>query len=193
MEHSNSRESLEINHLKLKKAQQVIKDKLLVASILCNKSSIYYNRFKMFLVVPNLFISSCSAIVNNQDLDVSFLKIFNTVINTITVLLLGLQTSFRVSEMTDIYKNQSNALVKLMHEQEGLEMKNTLTFDNITSITERYDTIMGNLMFPSYIMKQVRDEYGTKKHLPMCINHIEKTFIEPASPSRTFIIPNGSV
>lgn len=109
-----------------------LRDKMLVASFLCNKSSIYYNRFEMLLVVPNLIISSVSALVNNQDIDFHILMVFNT----ITVLLFGIMTSFRVAERADIYKNQSNALVTLMHEQEALKMNNFITFDNITSLTE---------------------------------------------------------
>ena len=179
---------------KSKKNLEIIKDRLHVATVLCSKSSIFYGRMKMFLIVPNLLLSSTGAFINNQEIDHDTLKIVNTVINGLTILLIGLQTSFRISEQSDLFKNASNALIKILHDIEAKECSDLITSDFIISSTQQYDQIMSNLAdFPKHIRENVRNEYGGMKHLPIVINGIKKTFIEPQSPSSTFVVKNEIV
>jgi hypothetical protein len=179
---------------KSKKNLEIIKDRLHVAAVLCSKSSIFYGRMKMFLIVPNLLLSSTAAFINNQQINHETLKIVNTIINGLTILLIGLQTSFRISEQSDLFKNSSNAFIKILHDIEAKECSDLITPDFIISSTQQYDQIMSNLSdFPRHIRENVRNEYGGMKHLPIIINGITKTFIEPQSPSSTFVVQNELV
>jgi hypothetical protein len=188
MDRSNSLDVVPpVLNSKGKKNKEMLKDKTEVASILCSRSSIY-TRVKHLLIIPNLIISSVSAIVNNQNIEHNTLKIYNTIINSITVLLLGLTTTLKVSENADAFKNSANALTKLLHEIEGKEASDTITVDFISTSTQQYDLIMGTLPnFPTHIKNEVRGEFGGKKWLPLCINGIVKIVVEPASPSRSFV------
>jgi len=167
---------------KAKKSLEIIKDKLHVASVLCSKSAIYFNRVKMILIIPNLLLSSGGVIVNNNLRDEEFLKIINTVINALTLLLIGIHTSFRINEQVDIMKNGVVSLTKLLHTLESFENSDMLTADHVNQTTLNYDIIMSNLSdFPQHIRTSVQNEYATQKHLPICINGIKKTFIERSS------------
>jgi hypothetical protein len=177
-----------LNH-KSKKNLEIIKDRLHVATVLCSKSSIFYGRMKMFLIVPNFLLSATGAFINNQQILPETLKIINTIINGLTILLIGLQTSFRISEQSDLFRNASNALIKILHDIEAKECCDSITPDFIIYATQQYDQIMSNLSdFPRHIRESVRTEYGGQKHLPIVINGIKKTFIEPSSPAATFVV-----
>ena len=165
---------------KAKKSLEIIKDKLHVASVLCSKSAIYFNRVKMILIIPNLLLQSVGVIVNNNNhIDVEILKVINTVINALTLLLIGIHTSFRINEQVDIMKNGVVSLTKLLHTLESFENSDMLTAEHVNQTTLNYDIIMSNLSdFPQHIRNSVQNEYATQKHLPICINGIKKTFIE---------------
>ena len=165
---------------KAKKNLEIIKDKLHVASILCSKSNIYFNRVKMILIIPNLLLSSVGVIVNNNNhIEPEILKIINTVINALTLLLIGIHTSFKISEASDTMKSGVVSLTKLLHTLESFENSDLLTAEHINQTTLNYDVIMSNLTdFPQHIRKNVQKEYATQKHLPICINGIKKTIIE---------------
>ena len=48
---------------------EIVKDRLFVAIVLCNKSSNWYGRMKKILIIPNIIISSTGAFINNQNID----------------------------------------------------------------------------------------------------------------------------
>ena len=177
---------------KAKRNKEMIKDRTEVASILCSRSSVYYSRLKHLLIIPNLIISSGSAIINNQNFEYETLKIYNTVVNSVTVLLLGLVTTFKVSENADTFRNTASALTKLLHDIESKEGSDDITVEFITQSTEKYDVLMSNLPnFPNHIKTKVRNEFGTKKYLPLIINGIAKLVVEPDSPTNRPRIPTS--
>jgi hypothetical protein len=190
MNRSNSFDNSAILNSKARRNKEMIKDRTEVASILCSRSSIYYSRLKHMLIIPNLIISSCSAIINNQNFEYETLKIYNTVVNSITVLLLGLVTTLKVSENADIFRNTATQLTKILHEIESREGSETITTEFITQSTEKYDVLMSTLPhFPNHVKNNVRNEFGTKKWLPLVINGIVKLTVEPDSPvNRSFQI-----
>lgn len=167
---------------KLKKNLEVLKDRLHVASVLCNRSNIYYSTIKSLLLFPNMLISSVSMIFNNQNFDSTFLRYYNTIINSITVFLLAVQTQLKISENADIFKSSSNSLLGLLHELENAEGKNEpISSEFISNTNQRYDMIMAALpIIPSRIREKTRAEYGGKFHLPLIINGVAKISISEA-------------
>jgi len=164
---------------KLKRNTEILKDRLHVASVLCNRSNIYYSRIKSLLLFPNMLISSVSMIFNNQNFDSTFLRYYNTIINSITVFLLAVQTQLKISENADIFKSSSNSLLGLLHELENAEGKSEpISSEFISNTNQRYDMIMAALpIIPSRIRTAVQNEYGGKFHLPIIINGIPKVSI----------------
>ena len=163
--------------IKINKNKEIIKDNLFVACILCNDTAIFYNRLKAFSILPNLLISSVAVIINQHNFDNPFiLQIFNTMVNSITVLLVGLSTSYKISENADTFRNSYNALTKLLHDLENKEMlENGINSDIIILITNQYDMVLDTLpQIPYHIRNKVRDTWKGKKHLPIMINGYAK-------------------
>jgi hypothetical protein len=164
---------------KLQKNIEILKDKLHVSTVLCNRASIYYTRFKNVLLFPNLLISSISMIVNQNGVDSDFLKYYNTCVNAITVFLIALQNQLKISENADIFKSSSSSLLMLLHEIENAENKEEgLSLEFVSNSTQKYDMIMGSLpVIPSSIREKTRNEFAGKMHLPVLINGIAKVSI----------------
>lgn len=164
---------------KLQKNIEILKDRLHVASVLTNRSSIYYSRIKSILLFPNMLISSVSMIFNNQNFDSTFLRYYNTIINSITVFLLAVQTQLKISENADIFKSSSNSLLTILHEIENKENTGILSSEFVGTCNQRYDLIMGNIpIIPSRIREKTREEYKGKYHLPLIINGCPKLTVQ---------------
>jgi hypothetical protein len=171
-----------MDNSKLKRNTEILKDRLHVASVLCNRASIYYTRFKNILLFPNLLISSVSMIFNNQNFDPEVLKYYNTCVNAITVFLIAIQNQMKIAENADLFKTSSNSLLTLLHEVENMENKEEqMTSEFLSNSTQKYDMIMSNLpIIPSSIRERTRNEYGGKFHLPLIINGLAKVSISEA-------------
>lgn len=161
---------------KLQKNIEILRDRLHVSSVLCNRASIYYTRFKNVLLLPNLLISSISMIVNQNGVDSDFLKYYNTAVNAITVFLIAIQNQMKISENADIFKSSSNSLLMLLHEVENAENKDEpISSEFVSNSTQKYDMIMSALpVIPSNIREKTRNEFAGKYHLPVLINGIAK-------------------
>ena len=164
---------------KLKKSKEILKDRLHVAGVLCNKSAIYYSRLKNILLFPNLLISSVSMIFNNQNFDPEVLKYYNTCVNAITVFLIAIMNQLKISENADLFRSSSNGLLSLLHDIENAELKNEeLSSEFLANSNQKYDMIMGSIPnIPSRIKSIVQSEYGGRYHLPIIINGIPKVQI----------------
>jgi hypothetical protein len=164
---------------KLQKNIEILKDKLHVSTVLCNRASIYYTRFKNVLLFPNLLISSISMIVNQNGVDSDFLKYYNTCVNAITVFLIALQNQLKIAENADIFKSSSSSLLILLHEVENAENKDEpISSEFVSNSTQKYDMIMSSLpVIPSSIREKTRNEFAGKMHLPVLINGIAKVSI----------------
>jgi hypothetical protein len=91
-------------------------------------------------------------------------------------LLVGLSTSYKISENADLFRNSTNALTKLLHDLENKEMiENGINSDTIILITNQYDMVLDTLPpIPYHIRNKVRDVWKGKKHLPIMINGYAK-------------------
>jgi len=171
--------------ININKNKEIIKDNLFVACILCSHTAIFYNRLKALSILPNLIISSAAVIINQQHFenDDFILQIFNTIVNSITLLLVGLSTSYKISENADLFRNSTNALTKLLHDLENKEMiENGINSDTIILITNQYDMVLDTLPpIPYHIRNKVRDVWKGKKHLPIMINGYAKEESGPVS------------
>lgn len=169
-----------MNEDKLKRNTEILKDRLHVASVLCNKTAIYYGRVKNLLLFPNLILSSVSMIFNNQNFPPDVLKYYNTCVNALTVLLIAIMNQLKISENHDLFKNTSNSLLSLLHDIENHEMKenSAISSEYIANCNQKYDMLMGGLPnIPSRISNSVRNEYGGRYHLPIIINGVPKLSI----------------
>lgn len=153
-------------------------DKAFVYSVLCSKSSRYYNYLKLAFQLPLILTSTVLTYINsnnNPDME-NAMKIVNPVFNMLTAIILGIQNIFKFESKSNEYRQSCIKFQKLSHQIEAkLLKKQEINEDFIASIILQYDSIQEDCMdIPSHICNSVRNEYGTKKHLPIIINGIAK-------------------
>ena len=102
-------------------------------SHLCNRTSNYYNRIKQIIEIPLIFTSSTLAILNSSMREGEALRIFNIVINTITAILINVQSRLKISEVSASCKELAIRFDKLQAEIEKSRMFNDISQDKINS------------------------------------------------------------
>ena len=152
-------------------------DKSFVYSVLCSKTSSFYNRWKYALQLPLIITSTVLTYVNsNQDDSMrEHMKIVNPIFNLITAILLALNNMLKLESKANEMKNNSVKYQKLCHLIEQKLFEDSVNNDFINSVITQYDNISENCHeIPSHISKQVHNTYATKKHLPVVCNGVQK-------------------
>ena len=162
-------------------------DKSFVYSVLLNKSHIYYGRLKTLFRIPIILTSSVMSVINGSIMpDNEVLKYTNISFNLLTAIILGLSSTLKLEEKHQCFCNAERKFLKLSSKIEQKLMNDTdiITNDYVNEIMNEYDMIVENIDYdiPQFIAKRVRDEYATKKTLPLLINGIKKD-IENRSPT----------
>lgn len=152
-------------------------DKSFVYSVLCSKTSRYYNYWKLGFALPLILTSTVLTYINANDNAnmMEAMKIVNPTFNMITAILLGIQNVFKFESKSNEFKNSCLKFQKLSHLIENKIIKKDFGEDFITNIIQQYDDIQEDCMdIPHWICNSVRKEYGTVKHLPIVCNGIQK-------------------
>lgn len=153
-------------------------DKSFVYSLLCSKTSRYYNYMKMGFAMPLILTSTALTYINSNN-DPSMqdaMRFINPIFNMITAIILGIQNVFKFETKSNQYKQNCIKFQKLSHQIEAKMLnKQDINEDFITSIIMQYDNIQEECMdLPSHICNSIRKEFATKRHLPIIINGISK-------------------
>jgi len=153
-------------------------DKSFVYSLLCSKTSRYYNYMKLGFAMPLILTSTALTYINSNN-DPSMqdaMRFINPIFNMITAIILGVQNVFKFETKSNQYKQNCIKFQKLSHQIEAKMLnKQDINEDFITSIIMQYDNIQEECMdLPSHICNAVRKEFATKRHLPIIINGISK-------------------
>ena len=152
-------------------------DKSFVYSVLCSKTSSFFNKWKYALQLPLIITSTVLTYVNsNQDENmIEHMKIVNPVFNLMTAILLALNNMLKLESKSNDFKNNGIKFQKLSHLIEQKQLEGDINNDFINSVITQYDNITENCHeIPSHISKQVHNEYATKKHLPVICNGVQK-------------------
>ena len=152
-------------------------DKSFVYSVLCSKTSSFFNKWKYALQMPLIITSTVLTYVNsNQDENmIEHMKIVNPVFNLMTAILLALNNMLKLESKANDFKNNGIKFQKLSHLIEQKQLEGDINNDFINSVITQYDNISENCHeIPNHISKQVHNEYATKKHLPVVCNGVQK-------------------
>jgi hypothetical protein len=152
-------------------------DKSFVYSVLCSKTSSFYNRWKYALQLPLIITSTVLTYVNsNQDENMAeHMKIVNPVFNLMTAILLALNNMLKLESKANDFKNNGIKYQKLCHLIEQKLLENDINNDFMNSVITQYDNVSENCHeIPNHISKQVHNTYATKKHLPVVCNGVAK-------------------
>lgn len=153
-------------------------DKAYVYSVICQKTSSYYNKLKYALQLPLIITSTVLTYINSNDDDstASAMKVVNPVFNLTTALLLAVNNLLKLESKANDFKNNGIKFQKLSHLIEQKVLERNINQDLINSVITQYDNISENSMdnIPNHICAYVRTLYGTKRHLPIICNGVEK-------------------
>lgn len=175
--------SLNMNYvLKNTKILEEYRDKCYVNNVLCQRSSEYYGRLKMLISIP-LIVCSCimtvmnSTELNSSNLNTNFMrivKILNIILNSLTVLLISFNNTFKISEKHNQFRILSIKYIKLCHvlEDNLVYSINNISHQNIFELVVEYDNLNESLeySFPDHIKRAVKKLYVNKKTLPNILN-----------------------
>ena len=165
-------------------------DKSFVYSVLCSKTSSFYNRWKYALQLPLIITSTVLTYVNsNQDENMAeHMKIVNPVFNLMTAILLALNNMLKLESKANDFKNNGIKYQKLCHLIEQKLLENDVNNDFMNSVITQYDNISENCHeIPSHISKQVHNTYATFKHLPVVCNGVQKIETKIISNAPNFL------
>jgi hypothetical protein len=152
-------------------------DKSFVYSVLCSKSSSFFNRWKYALQLPLIITSTVLTYINsNQDENMmDAMKVVNPVFNLFTAILLALNNMLKLESKANDFKNNGIKFQKLSHLIEQKQLEGDINNDFINSVITQYDNITENCYeVPRHICKTVHNLYATKKHLPVVCNGVQK-------------------
>ena len=152
-------------------------DKSFVYSVLCSKSSSFFNRWKYALQLPLIITSTVLTYINsNQDENMmDAMKVVNPVFNLFTAILLALNNMLKLESKANDFKNNGIKFQKLSHLIEQKQLEGDINNDFINSVITQYDNITENCYeIPRHICNTVHNLYATKKHLPVVCNGVQK-------------------
>ena len=161
------------------------RDRSYVYAVLCNRSFEFFSFIRSITNIPLILISSVMAIMNSSTFDAESMKLHNIIINSLTALLLGLISNFKLAEKDSDFKKLGQSMTKLCHQIED-DLNNNLEFITVDDIRQRvkeYDSLIETLdhAFPSFIKNKVKDMYKENRTLPSCLNCEGTIFNRPNS------------
>lgn len=165
---------------KLKRTLDDYMDRSFIYSVLLNKTHVHYGRLKTLFRIPIILTSSVMSVVNSNlgNVDDNSLKIVNITFNLLTALILSLSSALKFEEKYQNFLTAEKKFLKLSSviEQKLINEDDKITSDFVSSVIVQYENIVDGIDYdiPSYIAKRVRDQYATKKTLPLIINGIDK-------------------
>ena len=158
----------------------ILIDKCEAMSLLTSKTNGRWSLIKFIFQIPLILTSSVMCILNSFEIEgKNNLKIPNVVVNGISVLLLSMQSTMRVSEKCELFKSLSNQFLVLAHQIENED--DELSNDKIKNYVDKYDTLMASCLFediPTSHKREVMILFDGR-HLPLQLNgasgiHIKK-------------------
>lgn len=149
-------------------------DKCEAMTLLCSKSSSYWNLIKVCFNIPLVLTSSSMCIINSISVDANDVKIPNIVVNAISVLIISLSNNFKASEKFEIFKKLSQQFMVLSQDIETIDVN--CTKEQYEVILLKYDNLIQDCMFeeiPNRYKVQVANCFTkAERYIPIQLNGI---------------------
>ena len=145
-----------------------IKNKSLVISVLCSKSSTLFSRIRAFINIPLILSSGAMTILNSLtgdsgDIgDYNGIKYANIVVNSCTVTIISLIGNFKLAEREITYRQTHIRMKRLYHQVDTIlrTEPTKINTENVGNITKEYVNIYEHLEYPvpKFVIKQFNKE-----------------------------------
>ncbi len=159
----------------------ILKSKAEALSLTCNLANIYWSRVKMCFNIPLVLTSSVMAIINSITENGNDLKLYNIIVNSVSVLIISLNNSIKASEKADNLKKISQSFLLLVSEIENDEKKDLHVY-NI-----KYDNLINDIEFSDIndSIKKIVNALFDEEELPLQIRIVDfkKRVRNPTPPS----------
>ena len=156
--------------------ENVLRDysqKIIVFSVICSKTSVYYTYYKNILMFSNICIGSLLTILNSLFTDTNKLKLANISLNAILTVCIAFDKSFQFSEKADFFHKISTSFTTLSHsiDKYNINPNNVDIKIFMNNIIQEYDNLIESINYniPSYIVKQIITQFGTDIDLPLIV------------------------
>ena len=151
-----------------------ILDKSECLTLLCTKATTHWSLVKFCFQIPLVLTSSAMCIINSVSEDANDIKIYNIVVNAISVLIISVNNSVKASEKYELFKKLSQSFIILSQEIESLD--NICTPEHLKIISLKYENLILDVNFedcPFYIKKNVSLSFSSNnRHIPIQLNGI---------------------
>lgn len=151
-----------------------IEDKCTIYSILCIKSSSYYNILASLIRLPLILFSTSMIVVNTSIKYDKILNIFNVIFNLFTIILIVISSKYKFNSKMDEFKAYNMRFVRLQYDCNKLidkiKDKKELESNELNELYELNEKI--------YSLKKIYDDITLNMHdIPssICIN-VYKTY-----------------
>ena len=149
-------------------------DKSECIALLCYKATTHWSLIKFCFQIPLVLTSSAMCIINSISEDANDVKIYNIVVNAISVLIISVNNSVKTSEKYELFKKLSQSFIILSQEIESLN--NECTPEQYKIICLKYDNLILDVNFedcPFYIKKNVSLSFSSNNHhIPIQLNGV---------------------
>jgi len=149
-------------------------DKSECIALLCYKATTHWSLIKFCFQIPLVLTSSAMCIINSISEDANDVKIYNIVVNAISVLIISVNNSVKASEKYELFKKLSQSFIILSQEIESLN--NECTPEQYKIICLKYDNLILDVNFedcPFYIKKNVSLSFSSNNHhIPIQLNGV---------------------
>ena len=149
-------------------------DKSECIALLCYKATTHWSLIKFCFQIPLVLTSSAMCIINSISQDANDIKIYNIVVNAISVLIISVNNSVKPSEKYELFKKLSQSFIILSQEIESFD--NVCTPEQYKIICLKYDNLILDVNFedcPSYIKKNVSLSFSNNnRHIPIQLNGV---------------------
>ena len=149
-------------------------DKSECIALLCYKATTHWSLIKFCFQIPLVLTSSAMCIINSISQDANDIKIYNIVVNAISVLIISVNNSVKASEKYELFKKLSQSFIILSQEIESLN--NECTQEQYKIICLKYDNLILDVNFedvPNYIKKSVSLSFSSNnRFIPIQLNGV---------------------
>ena len=164
-----------------------ILDKSECMTLLCTRATTHWSLVKFCFQIPLVLTSSAMCIINSISQNANDIKIYNIIVNAISVLIISVNNSVKASEKLELFKKLSQSFIILSQEIESFD--NVCTPEQLKIICLKYDNLILDVNFedcPFYIKKNVSLSFSSNnRFIPIQLNGI--------IGQHTRIIPNAEL
>lgn len=148
---------------------QSYEDKTLIMSIVCNDCNRYWNKIKMVLMIPLVFVNAFLVIINGyQEESSKWLQWVNMCLNSCNLLIMGLAQKLEVSEKCHMYAELAKKYGSLYNEIESKRALEQIDAVSLHEIGMKYENLLSSsdITVPNSIRRRIVNKYKNRRQLP---------------------------